>query len=160
MKALTMDTTNTTPAQIVLASDHAGYTLKEHIKQCLQHAGYYVIDLGPHNSDRVDYPDYAVKVATHIKQTPQDMGILVCGSGIGMSMMANRFDHIRCALVSEPESAALSRRHNDSNVLALGARLVGPDMAWACVTTWLNTDFEYGRHEARVNKLHIKESAS
>lgn len=138
---------------IAMASDHAGFALKEELKARLEHKGHNVIDLGPDNEDRVDYPDYATKVAAAVMGKHAERGILICGSGIGMSIMANRYQGIRCALVSEPESATLSRQHNDSNVLALGARLTGPDMAWACVEAWLCTPFSQGRHTARVAKM-------
>ena len=141
---------------IAIASDHAGYGLKQQLIQRLQTVGVHghtILDLGPENEDRVDYPDYATKVAAAVMGKHAERGMLICGSGIGMSMMANRYQGIRCALVSEPESAALSRQHNDSNVLALGARLIGVDMAWACVQAWLQTPFSQGRHTARVAKM-------
>jgi ribose 5-phosphate isomerase B len=143
--------------QIAIASDHAGFGLKQdlitRIQQNVTTMGAYVIDKGPVNDKRVDYPDYAALVTAAVLGKHVDLGILICGSGIGMSMMANRYSGIRCALVSDPLSAQLSRQHNDSNVLALGARLIGPDQAWACVQTWLQTEFEGGRHKARINKL-------
>ncbi len=142
--------------KIAIASDHAGFELKHKLVAQLQQSGITVVDLGPHNADRVDYPDYAVKLAAHVASGEVPKGILICGSGVGMSMAANRVPGVRCALVSDPETARLSRAHNDSNVLALGARLTGEDMAWACVRMWLNTVFEFGRHEARIQKLdHI-----
>lgn len=141
---------------IAIASDHAGFELKQKMVTQLQQAGCLVWDLGPDNSDRVDYPDYAVKLAAQVASGEVQKGILICGSGVGMSMAANRVPGVRCALVSDPETARLSRAHNDSNVLALGARLTGEDMAWACVLMWLKTEFEAGRHEARIQKLdHI-----
>ncbi len=140
---------------IAIASDHAGFELKQKLRGRLENYGnngHTVIDLGPSNSDRVDYPDYATKVSAAVLGHHADRGILICGSGIGMSIMANRYQGIRCALVSEPESARLSRQHNNSNVLALGARLIGEDMAWTCVQEWLRTPFEGGRHAERVAK--------
>ena len=141
---------------IAIASDHAGFDLKQKIVAQLQAVGsrgHNVIDLGPSSADRVDYPDYATKVAAAVIGKHADRGILICGSGVGMSIMANRYQGIRCALVSDPETARLSRAHNNSNVLALGARLTGEDMAWACVQTWLTTGFDFGRHEQRIAKM-------
>lgn len=141
---------------ISIASDHAGVELKEFITQKLQDHGArvaQVIDQGPFTSDRVDYPDYARKVCESILNHQAHVGILICGSGVGMSMMANRFHGIRCALVSEPTSAALSKQHNNSNVLSMGARLTGPDQAWACVEAWLRSSYEGGRHDGRIAKL-------
>lgn len=144
---------------VVIASDHAGVDLKEFIQHKLQNHGAriaQVVDMGPHGMDRVDYPDYAVKVCNAILSKQAHVGILICGSGVGMSMMANRHAHIRCALVSEPTTATLSKQHNNSNVLALGARLIGPDQAWACVEAWLKASYEGGRHDGRIAKLDIK----
>lgn len=141
---------------IAIASDHAGYELKQKLITRLQSVGsrgHTLIDLGPDSADRVDYPDYATKVAAAVIGKHAERGILICGSGVGMSIQANRYQGVRCALVTDPETARLSRAHNDSNVLALGARLTGEDMAWACVDTWLQTGFEFGRHEARVKKM-------
>lgn len=141
---------------IAIASDHAGFELKQKLIIQLTSVGsrgHSVIDLGPDCADRVDYPDYATKVAAAVMGAHAERGILICGSGVGMSIQANRYQGIRCALVTDPEMARLSRAHNDSNVLALGARLTGEDMAWACVATWLHTGFEFGRHEARVKKM-------
>lgn len=141
---------------VAIASDHAGFDLKQQLIAQLQAVGtrgHTVLDLGPHNSDRVDYPDYATRVAAAVMGGHAERGILICGSGIGMSMAANRYQGIRCALVGDTESARLSRAHNNSNLLALGASLIGPDMAWACVQTWLNTGFDFGRHEQRIAKM-------
>jgi len=141
---------------IAIASDHAGFELKQKLIERLQSVGsrgHIVIDLGPDGTDRVDYPDYATKVAAAVMGAHAERGILICGSGVGMSIQANRYQGIRCALVTDPETARLSRAHNDSNILALGARLTGEDMAWVCVETWLQTGFEAGRHQARVKKM-------
>lgn len=143
---------------ISIASDHAGVELKEFITHKLRDHGARVarvMDHGPHSADRVDYPDYARKVCESILEHQAHVGILICGSGVGMSMMANRHQGIRCALVSEPTSATLSKQHNNSNVLALGARLTGPDQAWACVEAWLRASYEGGRHDGRIAKLDV-----
>jgi ribose 5-phosphate isomerase B len=141
--------------RIAIASDHAGFELKQKLIRRLASMGngHLVMDLGPDSADRVDYPDYATKVAAAVASGQAARGILICGSGVGMSIQANRYQGIRCALVTDPETARLSRAHNDSNVLALGARLTGEDMAWACVDAWLATEFEFGRHEGRIRKM-------
>lgn len=142
-----------TSKTIAIASDHAGFGLKESLKEQLLALGYSPLDLGCHSADSVDYPDFGNAMAAALKDGRAERGILICGSGIGISIAANRHDHVRAALVSEPLSAELSRRHNDANVLALGARLVGPDLAMRCVTTFLSTAYEGGRHDRRVAKL-------
>lgn len=139
--------------RIAIASDHAGISLKKFLKDKLKECGYEVYDLGPDTTDRVDYPDYANMCCNSIEAGFVNLGVLICGSGIGMSMAANRRLGIRCALVNDPLSAELSRQHNDSNVIAFGARLTGEDMAWKCLTIWLRTPFEGGRHIGRINKL-------
>jgi ribose 5-phosphate isomerase B len=144
---------------IAVSSDHAGFELKQALIkrfeewQASGEVDHTVLDLGPSNSDRVDYPDQAKLVVDQIQHGHATRGILVCGSGIGMSMAANRFMGIRCAVVCDPYMAELSRSHNNSNVLALGARVLGPDMAWRIVQTWLETPFEGGRHRQRVAKI-------
>lgn len=140
---------------IAIASDHAGFELKQKLitRLCSEGAGNVVMDLGPDSALRVDYPDYAVKVVAAVASSQAHRGILICGSGVGMSIQANRYQGIRCALVSDPETARLSRAHNDANILALGARLTGEDMAWACVQVWLTTEFEQGRHTGRIRKM-------
>ena len=139
--------------KIAIASDHAAIELKVELAQWLRGEGHEVEDLGPANADRVDYPDYGYKLATVIASGSAERGLALCGSGIGISIAVNRNPACRCALVGEPLSAALSREHNDANVLALGARLTGVDMAKACVTAFLTTDFGGGRHAGRVDKL-------
>ena len=139
--------------KIAIASDHAAVELKAELAQWLRGEGHEVEDLGPANADRVDYPDYGYKLATVIALGAAERGIALCGSGIGISIAVNRNPACRCALLGEPLSAALSREHNDANVLALGARLTGVDMAKACVTAFLTTDFGGGRHAGRVDKL-------
>lgn len=141
------------PTSIALASDHAAVELKAALADWLREAGHAVTDLGPYNDDRVDYPDYGAKLATVIASGEAERGIALCGSGIGISIAVNRHRACRCALVSEPLSAALAREHNDANVLAIGARLTGIDMAKACIEAFLTTDFAGGRHGPRVAKL-------
>lgn len=138
---------------LYFASDHAGVTLKAHLLAFAKDQGQAVHDLGPADGERVDYPDYAAKLAHSMAADPQARGVLICGSGIGISMAANRYPHIRAALCQEPLSAALCREHNNANVLVLGERLIGPAMAEACLTAFLTTPFAGGRHEGRVAKL-------
>lgn len=138
---------------IFLASDHAAIELKAALVEWLSSAGHRVEDLGPDDASRVDYPDYGYKLAQAVAANAASVGIALCGSGIGISIAVNRVPSCRCALVSEPLSAALAREHNDANVLALGARLTGIDMARACVEAFLDTPFGNGRHGPRVEKL-------
>ncbi len=139
--------------KIALASDHAAIALKAELAEWLREQGYDVTDLGPEAGESVDYPDYGYKLGEAIATGVTDRGIALCGSGIGISIAVNRNPAVRCALVSEPVSAALSREHNDANAIALGARLTGIDMAKACVTAFLTTEFAGGRHQRRVDKL-------
>lgn len=144
---------------LFIASDHGGFSLKQELLPWLKEflLDSSVIDLGTHNPDSVDYPDMADLMAQHIKEhKPQEcIGILICGSGVGISIAANRYPFIRAALVSEPVTAALSRAHNNANVLCFGARLIGTDMAKECIKAFVATFFEGGRHEKRVKKLCI-----
>ncbi|MBW0144857.1 ribose 5-phosphate isomerase B [Sphingomicrobium clamense] len=139
--------------RIALASDHAGVELKSTLTDWLKDARHDVTDLGPNSTDSVDYPDYGKALADHIASNEGTMGIAICGSGIGISIAVNRNPACRCARVSEPLSAALARQHNDANVVAIGERLTGVDMAKAIVTAFLTTEFEGGRHQRRVDKL-------
>jgi ribose 5-phosphate isomerase B len=146
--------------RIALSADHAGYALKDEIATWLREQGHEVTDLGTNTGDSVDYPEYGAKLARAIASGQAERGITVCGSGIGIAMAINRFPECRCAHVSEPLSAELARNHNDANVLALGARLVGPDMARACVQAFLGSDFAGGRHQRRVDQLsHLLEES-
>lgn len=138
---------------IAIASDHAAFALKDALAAWLRACGHEVIDLGPSDETSVDYPDYGSALAAHIAAGKAARGIALCGSGIGISIAVNRNPACRCALVSEPLSASLAREHNDANVIAMGARLIGTDMAKACITAFLTTDFAGGRHTARVDKL-------
>ena len=139
--------------RIVLASDHAAIELKAALREWLIEQGHEVADLGPETTDSVDYPDYGYKLASVIADGTAERGIALCGSGIGISIAVNRHPAVRCARVTEPLSAALSREHNDANCIAMGARITGIDMAKACVTAFLATEFSGGRHQRRVDKL-------
>lgn len=136
---------------IAIAADHGGFELKATLKAAFPR--YQWLDLGTDSADSVDYPDFAAKLADAMKTGKAGRGVLICGSGIGISIAANRHAHIRCALVTTPEAAKLSRQHNDANVVALGARLITAETAKACLETFLTTDFEGGRHQKRVDKL-------
>ncbi|MCZ4280143.1 ribose 5-phosphate isomerase B [Kiloniella laminariae] len=138
---------------IVLASDHAGYELKDSLKEDVIALGYDVLDLGTNGPDSVDYPDFGTALAKAIQNGDAETGILVCGSGIGISIAANRHAGIRAALCHDETLARLSREHNDANVLVLGARTTGIEVAKACLNTFLNTEFAGGRHQRRVEKL-------
>lgn len=140
-------------ARIAIASDHAAFGLKDILAGWLRESGHDVQDLGTHGPDRVDYPDYGYRLARAIADGYAEFGVAICGSGIGISIAVNREPACRCALVSEPVSAGLARQHNDANVIALGARLIGEDMAKACVTAFLTASYEGGRHDQRVAKL-------
>ena len=139
--------------RIAIASDHAAIELKATLREWLIELGHEVADLGPHSADSVDYPDFGYLLAGVVADGTAERGIALCGSGIGISIAVNRNPAVRCALVSEPLSAALCREHNDANVLAMGARLTGVDMAKACITAFLETEFAGGRHQRRVDKL-------
>ena len=138
---------------IYLASDHAGCVLKGSVIAHLKVAGFAVIDLGPKSDESVDYPDFGVKLAMALRDQCHGYGIAICGSGIGISIALNRFSWIRAALVSSPDAASLSRKHNDANVIALGERSIATDIANDCVDMFLGTEFEGGRHQRRVDKL-------
>lgn len=138
---------------IALASDHGGYDLKVILKAYLLDQGFEVLDLGSAGSESVDYPDYAAALASAIKENRAPRGILLCGSGIGISMAANRYRHVRAALVHDRLTAELSRQHNDANVLVMGGRVIGPDVAIDCLKAFLNTDFDGGRHQRRIDKM-------
>ena len=138
---------------IALASDHVGVDLKDALVAWLEDEGHTVLDLGTNGHDSVDYPDYGARLARSVAAGEAERGIAVCGSGIGISIAVNRNPACRCALVNEPLSAALAREHNDANVLALGGRLTGVELAKACVTAFLTTDFAGGRHQRRVDQL-------
>jgi ribose 5-phosphate isomerase B len=139
--------------RIALAADHAGFALKDELVGWLREQGHDVTDLGTNGPASVDYPDFGARLARTIAAGDAERGIAVCGSGIGISIAVNREPKCRCARVDDPLSAALAREHNDANVLAMGGRLIGSDMAKACVAAFLGTDFTGGRHQRRVDQL-------
>lgn len=136
-----------------IATDHAGVDLKDYTVELLKEKGHEVIDLGPFDKERVDYPDYAVKVAQSVLADKESQGILICGSGIGMSMAANRFHGIRAALCHDAYTAQVARGHNDANILCFGERIVGKGVAESIIDSWLASSFEGGRHAGRVEKI-------
>ncbi len=139
--------------KVCIASDHAGFNLKEHIKKFLIDKNISIIDLGTHDNKSVDYPDYAKKVSKRIKTKKSDVGILVCGSGTGMAMTANKIKDNRAAVCYNLKSTRLSRLHNNANIISLGARLTNKNDAFKMISTFLNTKFEGGRHLKRVKKI-------
>ena len=138
---------------VALAADHAGFELKNLLRDELKVQGYPVIDLGTNSTESVDYPDFGRRLGQVVAAGEAQFGVAVCGSGIGISIAANRIPGCRAALCSDSLMARLSRQHNDANVLALGARLIGPDTARDCLKSFLETGFEGGRHQRRVGKL-------
>ena len=139
--------------KVVLASDHAGFKLKEEIKNFLIKKKEKILDLGTKNTNSVDYPDYAHLLSKKMKKDKNQFGILICGSGTGMSMAANKHKNIRAALCYNTKSTKLSRSHNNANVMTIGSRLIKKKVALKCVSTFLNTDFDGGRHIRRVKKI-------
>ncbi|RKD21988.1 ribose 5-phosphate isomerase B [Caminicella sporogenes DSM 14501] len=139
--------------KIAIGSDHGGYNLKEAIKKHLEEKGIEYKDFGTNSTESVDYPEFGEKVAQAVKSGEFDRGIVCCGTGIGISISANKVPGIRCAVVSDTFSAEMSRLHNDANILALGERVVGKGLALKIVDVWLEAEFEGGRHERRVNKI-------
>jgi ribose 5-phosphate isomerase B len=144
---------------IALGADHAGFRLKEHLKSWLVERGHTVVDLGTHGEGPVDYPDYAAAVGEAVVTGKAARGVLVCGAGIGMAIGANKIPGIRAAACGEPYAARLSREHNDTNVLALGARITAPEAAARILETWLGAAFAGGRHQRRIDKLTALEGA-
>jgi ribose 5-phosphate isomerase B len=138
---------------IAIASDHAGFSLKTELTKSLKNKGFSVLDLGTNDIESVDYPDFGYALATAMNKGKADRGVLVCGSGIGISIAANRHPEIRAALVHDALGAQMCRLHNDANVICFGGRMVGPDVAHDCLQIFLDTKFEGGRHSPRVNKL-------
>lgn len=144
---------NKVARRIALGADHAGYQVKERIKEFLQKLGHEVIDFGTHSADAVDYPDYAQQVAQSVASAEVERGVLVCGTGIGTAMVANKFPGIRAANCNDTYSARMAKEHTDANILTVGARVVDADHAIAIVKEWLNARFEGGRHQRRLDKL-------
>ncbi|GFO70548.1 ribose 5-phosphate isomerase B [Geomonas limicola] len=138
---------------IVIASDHGGLNLKDEIKALLSERGVACEDLGTNNGDSVDYPDFGAKVAQRVSQGNADLGILVCGTGIGMSIVANKFPGIRAALATDVFMATMAKEHNNANILVLGGRVIDGATARAMVAAWLDTEFAAGRHQARLDKI-------
>ena len=139
--------------KIAIASDHGGFDLKKSIVSFLLNKGWVVDDFGAPSTDPVDYPDYGIKLANAIIAKKFVRGILICGTGIGMSVIVNRFPGIRGTLCSDVYTAKMSREHNDSNILIMGGRVIGPGLAIEILDTWLNTEFEGGRHQRRLDKI-------
>ena len=137
-----------------IAADHAGINIKAFVKELFEKRGHEVVDLGPFSKDRVDYPDFAAKVCKEVLANEGSKGILICGTGLGMSMAANKFDGIRAALCHNEYAARMAREHNDANVLCMGERVSGEGMIESIVDAWNNASFEGGRHEGRVEKIN------
>ena len=142
--------------KIIIGSDHAGYPMKEKVTAHLRERGVKVEDIGTYSEEAVDYTDFGKKVARKVSDGTFGRGILICGTGLGMSMVANRFRGVRAALANDLFSAIMSRRHNDSNIMAMGGRLIGDTLAFQLVDTWLETPFEGGRHQRRLEKMDIE----
>ena len=145
---------------IAIACDHGGYALKEAVKAHLDELGLACRDFGTNSTDSCDYPDYAAPAARAVASGECDRGIVICTTGIGVSIVANKVPGVRCALCSDPLSAEMTRRHNDTNMLAMGAGIIGQNLALKIVDTWLNTAFEGGRHQRRVDKITALEAAN
>lgn len=139
--------------RIAVGSDHAGFAMKESLAQRLRELGHDVVDCGTYSPERVDYPDFGAAVGRAVASGGADGGVCVCGSGIGIGMAANKIGGVRAATVWDATSARLAREHNDANVICIGERLVGPEVAAAALQAWLDSDFEGGRHMARVKKI-------
>ena len=140
--------------KVFLASDHAGFELKNELKEAIKGLGYEVIDLGTDDKSSVDYPDYAHLLASRLE--PNCYGVLICGTGIGISIAANRHENVRCALCHDEFTARLAREHNDANVIAFGARVIGAGVAISAAEAFLKTEFAGGRHERRVKKIELE----
>ena len=140
--------------KVFLASDHAGFELKNELKEAIKGLGYEVVDLGTNDKNSVDYPDYAHLLVSKLE--PNCYGVLVCGTGIGISIAANRHENVRCALCHDEFTARLAREHNDANVIAFGARVIGAGVAISAAEAFLKTEFAGGRHERRVKKIELE----
>ena len=144
-----------TKETIAIASDHAGFDLKSDLAEYMEDSGYQILDLGTNGSDSVDYPDFAHALADALKQGKTIKGVLVCGSGIGISIAANRHEGVRAALIHDALGARMCRQHNNANVIVFGGRMIGPETAKDCLGIFLNTEFEGGRHARRLEKLAL-----
>ena len=140
--------------KIAIASDHGGFDLKESVMGALRDKGFEIDDLGPSSAESVDYPDYGIKLAQVIVEQKVERGIVICGTGVGMSIVVNRFPGIRGALCSDVYTAKMCREHNDSNILIMGGRVLSKDLALEIVMIWLKTEFEGGRHQRRIDKIN------
>ncbi|MEP6764321.1 MAG: ribose 5-phosphate isomerase B [Gemmatimonadaceae bacterium] len=145
--------------RIPIASDHAGFEMKERLRVALSDMGFDVQDIGTHSAASTDYADYAHPLAEEVSEGVVRRGVLMCGTGLGMSYVANRYPGVRAAVAWTPEIAALARKHNDANVLVLPARFVSEEDALAILKTWLDTDFEGGRHQRRIEKIELDDDA-
>ncbi len=143
--------------KIAIGADHGGFSLKEAIKEFLEAEGHLVVDVGTYSEESVDYPEYAYRVAVKVASGEVDRGIVMCGTGIGISISANKVKGIRAALVTNEYMAEMAARHNDANVLAMGGRVITPEIGKRLVRIWLETPFEGGRHRRRVDKIHAIE---
>ncbi|AXQ79208.1 ribose 5-phosphate isomerase B [Streptococcus chenjunshii] len=144
--------------RLAIGSDHVGLELKPIIIDYLQELGHEVVDFGPYSGERADYPSYGKKVAEEVAAGKFDLGVLICGTGVGISIAANKVKGIRAVVCSEPYSAKLSRQHNNTNILAFGARVIGPELAKMIVKEWLEAEFEGGRHAKRVDMIKAMET--
>ena len=144
-------TETSSPQRIIIGCDHAAFRLKETLKQAMESQGIAVTDVGTHNEASMDYPDTGKTVAEKISTGEYERGILICGTGLGMSMVANKYAHVRAALCNDLFSAAMSRRHNNANILVMGGRMIGDILALEILRTWLDTPFEGGRHQRRLD---------
>ena len=143
--------------KVVMGSDHGGFELKEVLKKHLQEKGFDIIDVGCHDTTSVDYPDIAAAACAKVTSGECDWGVLVCGTGIGISIAANKVSGIRCAHVTDGYSAEMTKRHNNANMLALGGRVTGPDLAKNILDSFINAEFEGGRHQSRIDKIKALE---
>ncbi|MDA1013729.1 MAG: ribose 5-phosphate isomerase B [Planctomycetota bacterium] len=144
--------------KIAVASDHRGFEVKQRILTLIHDLGHEALDFGPGSVDSVDYPDYAARVARSVSRNEVDRGVLICGTGIGMCITANKFNHVRAAACHDDLTAQMSRLHNDANVLCLSADLLGEALVNRMIETWVSTDFEGGRHARRIKKISLLES--
>ena len=145
---------SSSPKEVIpIASDHAGYELKQKLEKTLEQMGYQVQDLGTNSTASTDYPDFGHPLAREVSEGDVKRGVLLCGTGLGMSYVANRYPHVRAAVAWSPEIAALARKHNDANILVLPARFLSDEQAEKILKTWLETPFEGGRHERRIEKI-------
>ncbi len=143
---------------IAIGADHGGFELKEHIVKYLKDKGIDVKDYGTYNEDSIDYPDCAAPVCKAVQDGTAERGILICGTGIGISMAANKYKGIRAALCSDVYSAKMTKQHNNANIICLGGRVTGRELAFMIVDAWMNAEFEGGRHQNRIDKIHAAEN--